>query len=160
MKYSISRNGQVLGSYSEEEVRGYIQAGRIVATDYALPEGGTQWVLVSQLQFSAAAPSAGSLPPPTPGQAMGAAAFGGRPEKPKNHLVGAILVTLFCCLPLGIAAIVFAAQVDSKYNSGDYAGATESSKKAAMFSWISFGLGLVGVLIYVVLMAVGAAASA
>ena len=30
----------------------------------------------------------------------------------------AILVTLFCCLPFGIVAIVFAAQVDSKVAAG------------------------------------------
>ena len=43
----------------------------------------------------------------------------------------AILSTLFCCLPLGIASIVFAAQVNSKYAAGDIAGAQDSSEKAA-----------------------------
>ena len=50
--------------------------------------------------------------------------------KPANNLVWAILTTLFCCLPFGIVSIVFAAQVDGKYNSGDYAGAVASSKSA------------------------------
>ena len=63
-------------------------------------------------------------PPPynPPGSPMGGAAAG---PKPDNYLVWAILSTLFCCLPLGIASIVFAAQVDGKYNSGDYAGAQD-----------------------------------
>ena len=53
---------------------------------------------------------------------------------PQNYLVWAILSTLFCCLPLGIASIVFAAQVNGKYQAGDHAGAQESSEKAKKFA--------------------------
>jgi hypothetical protein len=60
-----------------------------------------------------------------------------------NYLVQAILVTVFCCLPFGIAAIVFAAQVNGKIQAGDIAGAMESSRKAKMWSWLAFGIGLV-----------------
>ena len=35
-----------------------------------------------------------------------------------NYLVQAILVTLCCCLPFGIVAIVYAAQVNSKLDRG------------------------------------------
>ncbi len=74
-----------------------------------------------------------------------------------NYLVQSILVTLFCCLPLGIAAIVFAAQVNGKLAGGDAAGAMDSAKKAKMFCWISFGIGLAGIIIYLALMALGIA---
>ena len=53
--------------------------------------------------------------------------------KPKNYLVESILVTIFCCLPLGIVGIVFASQVNSKYDAGDYAGAASTSKQAKQF---------------------------
>jgi len=59
-----------------------------------------------------------------------------------NYLVQAILVTIFCCLPFGIVAIVFAAQVNSKLQVGDINGAMTSSRKAKMWSWIGFGSGL------------------
>lgn len=62
--------------------------------------------------------------------------------KPDNHLVGAILVTLCCCLPLGIASIVYAAQVDTKWNLGDHAGAIYSADRAKKFMWIGLALGL------------------
>jgi hypothetical protein len=65
-----------------------------------------------------------------------------------NYLVLAI-ISLFCCTPLGIVAIIFAAQVNGKVAAGDIAGATDSSKKAKMFSYISIGLGLAGILCYV-----------
>ena len=49
----------------------------------------------------------------------------------------AILATLFCCLPLGIVSIVFAAQVDTKWNRGDWNGAVESSGRARMWLIVS-----------------------
>lgn len=70
-----------------------------------------------------------------------------------DYLVHSILVTLFCCLPLGIAAIVFAAQVNGKVQMGDVAGALESSRKARILVGWSFGLGLVATLLYLLLVA-------
>ena len=66
----------------------------------------------------------------------------------QNYLVFAILVTVLCCLPTGIAAIVYAAQVNGKLQAGDLAGAETASKNAKMWCWISFGLGLAVVVFY------------
>lgn len=98
-----------------------------------------------------ASPAASYTPPPPPsGGSYGTGATsttaGGTP--PPNYLVQSILVTLCCCLPLGIVAIVFAAQVNSKWAAGDASGAMESSRKAKMFCWIAFGLGIVAQLIW------------
>jgi len=79
------------------------------------------------------------------------------PRPPKNWLVESILVTLFCCLPFGIAGIVHASKVDSKYGSGDYAGAEQASADAKKWTMLGFWIGLgVGVL-YFLLMALGVA---
>jgi hypothetical protein len=72
-----------------------------------------------------------------------------------NYLVFAILATVFCCLPTGIAAIVFAAQVNGKLQAGDLAGAQAASKNAKMWCWISFGLGLGLIVLWAVLAMVG-----
>jgi hypothetical protein len=70
----------------------------------------------------------------------------GNPNIP-NYLAQAILVTIFCCMPFGIPAIVFAAQVNSKLAYGDQLGALEASKKARTWCWVSFGVGLgIGIL--------------
>ena len=73
----------------------------------------------------------------------------GGPTTVPNYLVPAI-ISIFCCWPLGIVAIIFAAQVNGKVAAGDIAGAVDASKKAKLFSFIAIGLGLVGCVIGVV----------
>lgn len=74
----------------------------------------------------------------------------GAPASVPNYLVPAI-ISLFCCLPLGVVAVIFAAQVNGKVTAGDTAGALDSSKKAKMFSYIAIGLGLAGIICYVLI---------
>jgi interferon-induced transmembrane protein len=73
------------------------------------------------------------------------------PQVIPNHLTEAILVTLCCCVPLGIPAIVYAAQVSGKVAAGDIQGALESSRKAKMWSWIGLGAGVAVGLVYLLL---------
>jgi hypothetical protein len=72
-----------------------------------------------------------------------------------NYLVYAIVSTVLCCIPAGIPAIVYAAQVNSKLLAGDLAGAQAASKNAKMWCWISFGLGLATIGSSILLMIVG-----
>jgi hypothetical protein len=72
----------------------------------------------------------GSTPPAPP--PYGAARAQGYP--PPNYLVWAILSTVLCCLPLGIASIVFSTQVNSKWSVGDVSGAHDASGKAKRFA--------------------------
>ncbi len=76
-------------------------------------------------------------PPPPPSSA---------PASVPNYLVWAI-ISIFCCWPLAIPAIIFATQVNGKVAAGDIAGAQDSSKKAKMFSFIGIGVGIVGYVI-------------
>ena len=73
---------------------------------------------------------------------------------PKNWLVESVLVTIFCCLPFGIVAIVNAANVNSRLAVGDYVGAQEASRNAG--KWVKYGLigAVLQVVIPVVLIAV------
>jgi hypothetical protein len=65
------------------------------------------------------------------------------------------ILSIFCCWPLGIVAIIFAAQVNGKVASGDLAGAADASKKAKMFSFIAIGIGVVVGVIYLLLTILG-----
>lgn len=70
------------------------------------------------------------------------------PPKPDNYLVWAILTTVLCCLPAGIASIVYSTNVDSKYNRGDYAGAEQASKNARTWAIVSAIVGFVFGILY------------
>jgi hypothetical protein len=84
--------------------------------------------------------------------------MGGGGTPPPNNLVLAIL-GLLCCWPLGIPAVVFAAQVNGKWASGDHAGAVDASAKAKKFGMIALILGIVVTVLYVILMMMGVVAS-
>lgn len=73
----------------------------------------------------------------------------------QNYLVFAILTTVFCCLPAGIPAIIYAAQVNGKLQAGDYAGAKAASDNAKMWCWVAFGLGMATALFWVLIAGVG-----
>ena len=70
------------------------------------------------------------------------------PTQINNYLVPAIFATMCCCLPFGIVAIVYAAQVNARLAGGDVQGAHLAAQNAKMWFWIAFGLGLVPQLLY------------
>lgn len=70
-----------------------------------------------------------------------------RPRQVKTYLVESILATLFCCLPLGIVAIINAAQANSALGSGNYGRAEELAERAKQFMWYSVIVGVVANLI-------------
>lgn len=96
--------------------------------------------------LSAPASSASSYTPPPPPSSYGAPPSAMGANIP-NYLWQSIVVTLCCCLPLGIVSIIFAAQVNSKLAQGDIAGAQEASQKAKMFALIGFGVGIVVIIL-------------
>ncbi len=76
---------------------------------------------------------------------------------PGNNMTLAIIGTVLglcspCCIGLiaGIVAIVFATQVNTKFNAGDYPGALSASKNAKILSYIALGLGVLGIIINII----------
>ena len=88
-----------------------------------------------------------------------------------NYLVWAILVTVFgvlstCCyfvgilaLVPGIVAIVFANQVNSRLQAGDYNGAVASSGKAKAWCWLATGGGILAIIGGILLLVIVGVAS-
>lgn len=74
---------------------------------------------------------------------------------PDNYLVWSILVTILCCWPFGIPAIVNATKVDKLWMQGDIQGAMEKSKAAKTWCWVSAGCALVFIVIYLILLSAG-----
>ncbi|MDI9914937.1 CD225/dispanin family protein [Rhodococcus sp. IEGM 1379] len=69
---------------------------------------------------------------------------------PDNNLVWAILVTVFCCLPLGIVAIVKSSQVNSLWAQGQFDAARKSADDAKKFALWSVGAGVAVAVLYFV----------
>ena len=82
------------------------------------------------------------------------------PPQPDNYLVWAILVTVLCCLPFGVASIIYSVKVGSLYAQGDYNGAVDASQKAKKFAMIGGIGGLVFIIIYVIFMVIAGAGAA
>ncbi|MGD0060607.1 MAG: CD225/dispanin family protein [Verrucomicrobiia bacterium] len=138
----IGGDGRPYGPVSADQIRQWIAEGRANAQTMAQAEGSVEWKPLGQFpEFApSAVPPVMPSTPPTP-TAAPAPAFQPRPDVP-NYLVPAILSTICCCLPLGIVAIVFAAQVNTKLQAGDIPGALEASRKARMWVWLAVVLGL------------------
>ena len=145
MNIHISKNGQSLGQFTLADINLMLQSGQISPDDLAWQEGMPQWMPVRSIPGVIV----GASPNPNPQASYSSTPA---PSNLPNYLVQSILVTLFCCLPFGIAAIIQAAQVNNKITAGDMAGAMEASRKAKMWCWWSFGLSLAFWLIYFVFM--------
>ncbi|GAB3696559.1 CD225/dispanin family protein [Nocardiopsis oceani] len=92
-------------------------------------------------------PPSGGYGPPSGGYGPpsgGYGGFGGQPpaEPPKNYLLFNIL-GIFGCMVLGIIGLVFALQVNSKWQMGDYAGAESAANTAKI-------LGIIGLVCFII----------
>lgn len=65
------------------------------------------------------------------------------PPKPPTYLGWSIAAIICCCFIPAIVALVYATQVSSRYDSGDYAGAQKASDMAEIWLIISIVAGLV-----------------
>lgn len=68
----------------------------------------------------------------------------------ENWLVEAILVTILCCLPLGIVGIVNSAQVNSRLATGDTVGAERARSEAAKWTKLGFWIGIAVIVLYLI----------
>ena len=158
--WHYEQNGQPTGPVSEDELRSLASTGAVSPTTRVWSEGMGDWQPASSalpaLFGGAPAPTApamdagtGYSAPPTYGAPAPVAyaapsSFSG-PVQIENQLVKSILVTLFCCLPFGIVAIIKAVEANNKAAIGDAAGAHASNAEAS--KWIKYGL-ISGVVVY------------
>ncbi|MCL5736864.1 MAG: CD225/dispanin family protein [Actinobacteria bacterium] len=97
-------------------------------------------------------------PPYQPAPYQPTPPYGTMPRVP-SYMGWAIAVLILCFWPTGIVAVVYASQVGNKLAVGDYAGAVHSSRRAKLWSWISFGIAIAWIIIVIIVLIVAAAAS-
>jgi hypothetical protein len=74
MTYQVSRNGQMYGPYTLEDLQRYVASGNVLPTDLAKSEEMTDWVPVAQVLGQTPGPIPGQTPGPIPSQPFGTAA--------------------------------------------------------------------------------------
>lgn len=140
------------GPFSLEQLRERSITGETLVWKEGLPD----WVPARNLsELVSLFPESSTMPPPvglqTPMVSMEA--------PPKNWLIESILVTLLCCLPLGIVGIVYATKVDTLWTTGQRDAALKASQEAG--KWVKIGAisGFVIIILYIILMIFGVFAS-
>jgi hypothetical protein len=68
MTYQVTRNGQMYGPYTLEDLQRYVASGNVLPTDLAKSEGMPDWVPVAQILGQ----TPGQIPSQIPGQPVGA----------------------------------------------------------------------------------------
>jgi len=167
MQWYYSNNGTQSGPVSTEALKAMIADGRVKSVDLVWREGMSDWLPASSVRelaptpatppFQASSPTApqnGGIPnpyqSPTAAQSRLQMPVHYQGEDIPTYLWQSIVVTLLCCLPTGIAAIVYASKVNSLKMIGDINGAKVASNTAKMWCWVSFGLGLLVIVLQVV----------
>lgn len=83
------------------------------------------------------------------------AQYGQQDVCPPTYTALAIIMALICCLPMGIAALIYGSRVSQDWNAGNYAGAKKNSDTARTCLIVGVSVGL---LVYVLLLILAAMA--
>ncbi|MBR1881628.1 MAG: CD225/dispanin family protein [Muribaculaceae bacterium] len=163
MTYYIAENGTPQGPFEINE----LLARGLNAESQVWNESMAGWVKASQVPELAAAINVSVAPPTMPAQQPYAqpqyvTTTAPNGPMPKTWLVESILVTLFCCLPFGIVGIINASKVSSLWSQGNeagYAASRQASKDAGKWTKIGFFIGLIGIVLYLLILGLGIGAA-
>jgi hypothetical protein len=172
MQWYYSKNGNQLGPVAQGELISKLASGEVSPTDLVWKDGMGDWIPAAQVaDLRQIAPiqetsvTSGPLvesqikqspysPPVTDSSQMSA-------NQPiPNYLWQSIVVTILCCWPLGIPAIVYAAKVEGLKARGDIAGAIQASANAKRWSFIALGGGVIVAVVYIAVMIFAGASGA
>lgn len=146
MKYYIARDGKRLGPFSTEELK---ETG--ITPDTKVWHNGLEgWTDAKELPELAEITDCEAPPLPEPPNDSSPETEEKQPM-PKTWLAEAVIVTVLCCLPFGIAAIVYATQVETAYLSKQYDLACDRSEKAKKMIYWGAGTGVAAVVLYIIL---------
>lgn len=141
--YYIAKPGtqQPMGPMTIDQIRAGIQQGTITPDCVYCVVGMQEWKPLAELPGLRPSPAARPIPGARP-------AFGGMPvangPRPNSGLAWSIVVTILCCVPFGIPAIVNSARCNALAAKGDYAAARQAADQAASWRMWAIITGLIG----------------
>lgn len=149
-----ARDGQQHGPYPRAELLRLLTNGTVNPRDYVWTEGMPEWQPANEVPGLIRAETLAQPGPP----ATDAGADEG-PVTPEivtatppsqqipNYLPWAIVVTLCCCIPGGIVAIVYSTQATAHAKRGDWDAARAAAEKAKLWLIWSAVLGAIASLV-------------
>ena len=160
--FYIDANGQQCGPVAGEEL---INLG-VTRESLVWCAGMSAWEKAGSIPelsslFAAVPPTPPSVVPPTPAppqpaNATTAATASSKPRHtelcPNNNLVWAILVTVMCCMPFGIPAIINSNKVEPLWNAGRKIEAIQKAEASRKWCWAGVICGLIWSILYFILM--------
>lgn len=147
-QYYYTDGKERFGPFSVDELKGKdLQPDTLV-----WKEGLADWMPAKNVTDLQALFDVGSFQPSSP--AMSSVASPPL-APPKNWLIESILVTILCCLPLGIVGIIHATKVDTLWKTGQHDAALKASQEAGKWVKIAFILGLIVIGLYLVFIMFG-----
>jgi len=106
MRLLINKDGRQLGPYGLEEARALVLSGSLSATDWAWPDGATQWTALKDVPgFSPTAINPATPPPPP------AASATGEEELWRGHPSQVLILKLYFLWAIILLGTVFAVTV-------------------------------------------------
>jgi hypothetical protein len=150
VRYWMSNgDGKTYGPYTIDELRSMASSGHVNDRCMLCVEGTQRWAPARTLLASnpgTPSPSAADAAvthQQTQVQAM--------PYAPPTY-IGPVLATLFCCVPLGLVSLVYAANANVKAARGDIAGAMGDESRSRTWLMIAVAPMFAFVIIYAVLL--------
>lgn len=141
------KDGSQEGPVDSDTLQTLIDEGIVSRNTHVWTEGMQSWEPAEKVEeFLIFMPPALVSPPalsPSPARRTSVDPHGGQRRSVESNMTKSVLVTLFCCLPFGIAAIVNASKVSGAVAMGDYAEAERLASKANEWANISLWIGIV-----------------
>ncbi len=179
MQWYYALSGRQVGPHSLEEMQALVRQGTVRRDTLIWASCLNNWQPAGQVaEFSVDWNAAPPLPPVLPASAS-APGFPSPPSGhslPRNpytppsgnvfqpgqgtapsatgplvfSIISTLVSFLFCCIPIGVVGIIYAAQINGKVAQGDLEGARRCASTANIWSGVSLGLGAVGLIITLV----------
>lgn len=156
-----AKDGQQLGPVADEELRRMIRDGSLRQEDLVWRDGMPSWQPAGEVPDLGFLPPAPYPPPPPEGPVTqaGPANPYAPPRAPApygaplpyqtpgadipDYLPWSIAATLLCCMPCGIAAIIYSTKANTAKAKGDLEEARQAASRAKMWLIVSVVVGLV-----------------
>ena len=139
MKYYIANNGHHEGPFEISELRSKGITTETLVWNESMP----QWVpagSVAELAVLFAAPQPHVNAPYSVGSNYGMTQQA--PMMPNTWFIPSLLITILCCMPLGLVGLAYSLKVEPRYFAGEYLMAEDAASKAKIWSIVGLCLGL------------------